>query len=41
MMIHHLKEDQIFYLESKFAVLTPNGWVIPDWIVYLRKTMSK
>jgi hypothetical protein len=39
MIIHHISEDQIFYLESIFAVLTETGWVIPDWLKLLKETI--
>ncbi len=31
----HIKLADIERLEETFAVLTPHGWVIPDWLVWL------
>lgn len=35
MFIHHITEQQIDNLKEIFAVLTPEGWAIPEWIVAL------
>ena len=32
--------EQVEVLESIFAQLTESGWVIPDWLVYLRKQVE-
>lgn len=40
-ILHFIREVDITWLEMKFATLTPAGWVIPEWVSLLRKTMKK
>lgn len=37
MFLHHVSKEDVKILEDIFAVLTENGWVIPEWIDLLRK----
>lgn len=32
--------DQVEDLEEIFAELTPTGWMIPEWLVYLRSVVT-
>lgn len=38
MIIHFIRLKDIEWLEQKFAVLTPTGWTVPEWVVLLRNT---
>jgi len=38
MLLHHIKPKDIEWLEQKFAKLTENGWIIPDWVILLKIT---
>lgn len=40
-MITSVNMDQIDDLEVIFATLTEVGWVIPDWLKYLRNVVVK
>lgn len=35
---HNIDREMVAWLEMKFAYLTPDGWVIPEWIEILKKT---
>lgn len=39
MMFHHVDEKNVEILEGIFAYLTPNGWVIPEWLILMRQTI--
>lgn len=39
-MIHHVKMKDVEILEEIFAYLTPNGWVIPEWLKLMRETVQ-
>lgn len=41
MTVHHVSLAQVAKLEEIFATLTPAGWVIPDWLVLMRRTAHK
>lgn len=41
MVLHHVKLVDIERLEEIFAVLTPEGWKIPDWLVLLRQNCKE
>jgi len=32
MLIHFIKPIDYHYLEEKFSVLTPEGWLTPEWV---------
>lgn len=36
MILHHITADQLAELERTFAVFTPQGWALPEWLVALR-----
>jgi hypothetical protein len=38
-LFHHIKPADVRWLEEHFAKLTPEGWVVPDWIKLMRATM--
>lgn len=38
MLIHFIKLKDLLVLEEHFAVLTEEGWVIPQWLVLLHET---
>lgn len=40
-MLHHVKLKDIEVLEGIFAYLTPNGWVVPDWLKLMRATCKE
>lgn len=40
MMLHHVDEKNVTKLEEIFAFLTPNGWVIPEWLKLMRETIQ-
>lgn len=37
-VIHFVNNSHIENLKSIFAKLTPDGWVIPNWLIYLEST---
>lgn len=39
MLIVHIKPEDLSILEEIFAILTEDGWVIPQWLVELRKAV--
>lgn len=39
--IHFVTLKNVAKLEQIFAVLTPAGWVIPDWLVLMRDTATR
>lgn len=40
-LIHHVTLRQVRNLEEIFATLGPTGWVVPDWLVLMRRTVQK
>ena len=36
MLLTEMTMEQVTYLEGLFAQLTETGWVIPEWLVYLK-----
>lgn len=40
MLIHHIAERDVAWLEEFFATLTPAGWVIPDWLRVMRQHIA-
>lgn len=40
MIIHFISRDNVENLKSVFATLTPVGWVIPEWILLLERTVQ-
>lgn len=41
LILGHLRLEDVETLEAQFAVLTPQGWVIPPWLVNLRTAVEK
>lgn len=41
MILCSIKLEDVEILESIFATLTDQGWVIPPWLVYLRSEVEK
>jgi len=41
MLITSILVEDVEILEGIFATLTPNGWVIPEWLIYLRSEVIK
>jgi hypothetical protein len=41
LILGHLKLEDVETLETQFATLTPQGWVIPPWLVNLRTAVEK
>lgn len=41
LILGHLKLEDVETLEAQFATLTPQGWVIPPWLVNLRTAVEK
>jgi hypothetical protein len=39
MVLHHVRMDDVAILIGIFAKLTPDGWVIPDWLVLMGNTV--
>jgi hypothetical protein len=39
MILHQVDEKNVEILESIFAYLTPEGWVVPEWLKLLRATI--
>ena len=37
----NISSENIFVLETLFAVLTENGWVIPNWLIYLKDSINE
>lgn len=36
-----LHVTQLTALEEAFATLTPSGWVIPEWLTWLRQELTR
>lgn len=41
MILATIQIKDVEILEGIFATLTPNGWVIPDWLKELRKVAER
>ncbi len=41
MLLTSITQEQVDDLDYIFATLTEDGWVIPDWLVYLRDQVCK
>jgi hypothetical protein len=39
MLIHHITHTHVDKIEAAFAYLTPQGWVTPEWVLMLRRTV--
>lgn len=40
MLITGMTLEQVEKLEEIFAILTPEGWAIPEWLVLLRASVD-
>lgn len=40
MLLGSLSKSNVEKLKEIFAELTPTGWVIPDWLIYLENQLS-
>jgi hypothetical protein len=36
-LLGQISSENICSLETTFAVLTPAGWIIPDWLIWLKE----
>lgn len=41
MILTSISLEQVEVLEGIFATLTEQGWVIPDWLIHLRKVVTE
>lgn len=41
MLLTSITMEQVTVLEGLIAKLTPTGWFIPEWLVYLRVEVTK
>lgn len=41
MWLGSIRSEDLDTLERVFAVLTPEGWVLPEWLVWLRQQVEK
>ncbi len=40
MLFVSMSMEDVDNIEAKFAVLTPTGWSIPQWVIDLREAVS-
>lgn len=40
MLLGPLSKSNVEKLKEIFAKLTPTGWIIPDWLIYLENQLS-
>ena len=41
MLLTGIQLKDVIVLEEHHAILTKDGWVIPEWLVYLREEVTK
>lgn len=39
-IIHSVKKNQLDFLKETFAFLTEDGWVIPQWVLFIESNVK-